>query len=191
MSLVFKPESHEYFYKGVRAPGVTETLGACVKSFYGPEAETARQFGTALHKTIALIEKGKRIAFDSQLAPFILQWEKFKFAFSGMKIIEIETPLYSDKYQYAGTPDILAEYRGQLILIDLKSGAPSKLWELQTAAYWQLFKEIGKRPDKIYCVQLEQTGFKLFDYSKAVQLNFTIFLSFLNVTKWKLKNNLK
>lgn len=184
-------ETHIYTNAGVKILGVTETLNLSVKSFYGPEAETARQFGSALHKTIALLEQGKKIAFDMQLIPFIMAWEKFKATMPGIKFEVIEKSFLSLKYGYAGTPDLFAIYKKDRILIDLKTGTRTPLWELQIAAYYNLLAEAGMRPNKNICVQINTDKCIPVDYTRSVQLSFNVFLSFLNVAKWKFKNNLK
>lgn len=64
----------------------------------------------------------------------------------------LETPLYSDHLQVAGTVDCIAEYKGKLSVIDFKT---SKRWKsaddihdyyMQTACYAVAFEERTKLP---------------------------------------------
>ena len=55
-----------------------------------------------------------------------------------------EQRLYSRRYRYAGTADIVAEVDGALTLIDIKtSKGVYPEYELQLAAYWQALAEEG------------------------------------------------
>lgn len=66
-----------------------------------------------------------------------------------------EKPLYSNVLNLAGTPDIIAEYRGELAVVDLKTSTRVKKktdivdYFLQCACYGVMFNEhYGKMPTK-------------------------------------------
>lgn len=64
----------------------------------------------------------------------------------------LETPLYSDHLEVAGTVDCIAEYNGKLAVIDFKTSSKVKKKEwisnyfMQCAAYSVAFEEITKIP---------------------------------------------
>jgi genome maintenance exonuclease 1 len=79
----------------------------------------------------------------------------------------IEIPLYSDKFEIAGTCDCIAEYNGDLSIIDFKTSR-SRLAEhydkvqkyfMQTTAYSLMWKErTGTEIDQIVIIGSEETG---------------------------------
>lgn len=64
----------------------------------------------------------------------------------------LETPLYSDYMQVAGTVDCIAEYEGKLSIIDFKTSSRIKSRDdihsyfMQTSAYAVAFEELTKIP---------------------------------------------
>ena len=140
IQLHFKPEKHEYFIdKGdgilIPAPSVTKilnefvTIGAFYYStFTGARIpaeafDTARDFGTAVHSMIALDISGEldEDALDPKLAAVLAQWRRV-YCMIRPEIIMSETPLYSPKYGFAGTSDIIFKLRGVLSICDFKTG---------------------------------------------------------------------
>jgi genome maintenance exonuclease 1 len=79
----------------------------------------------------------------------------------------IELPLYSDEFEIAGTCDCIAEYNGNLSIIDFKT-SKSKLAEhydkvqkyfMQATAYSLMWKErTGTEIDQIVIIGSEETG---------------------------------
>lgn len=66
-----------------------------------------------------------------------LKWaEQFKF-----KPLHVEPNLISEKYQYGGTPDVVAEVLGESAIVDWKTGKTYESTFLQLAAYGQLVRE--------------------------------------------------
>ena len=62
--------------------------------------------------------------------------QQFKF-----KPLHVEPNLISEKYQYGGTPDVIAEVLGEPAIVDWKTGRIYESTFLQLAAYGQLCKE--------------------------------------------------
>jgi len=77
------------------------------------------------------VEKG-RIAF----ANFETWTKQFKF-----KPLHVEPNLVSEKYQFGGTPDVVAEVMGEPALVDWKTGKIYESTFLQLAAYGKLIAE--------------------------------------------------
>ena len=63
-------------------------------------------------------------------------------------IISIEQRMYSDKLKVAGTSDLIAEYNGELSIIDYKTKRKPQIddymyeYYLQTTCYAQMFQEV-------------------------------------------------
>lgn len=106
--------------------------------------------GTKVHEMVEEYLNGKEICFldkkghpqyDSEVwlmfLKFVDFWETFK-----PKLIEVETHLFSDELQVAGTCDLIVEINGELWLLDIKtSNQIYPTYELQTAVYSQCYKE--------------------------------------------------
>lgn len=145
--LSFSPENHEYRWNGAPVPSVTTILGEFVKiglvyvsTFTGAHIlderfEAARDFGTAVHRMIALDVAGEldEDALDPALAAVLRQWHRL-CCMVRPEIIMSETPLYCSAHGYAGTPDIVCKIRGVLSIWDCKTGMMGMCGP-QTAAY--------------------------------------------------------
>ncbi|MFQ5496525.1 MAG: PD-(D/E)XK nuclease family protein, partial [Nitrosopumilus sp.] len=71
-------------------------------------------------------------------------------------ITSIEQRMYSDKLKVAGTSDLIAEYNGELSIIDYKTKRKPQIddfmceYYLQTTCYAQMFQEVtGKKIDQV------------------------------------------
>lgn len=101
------------------------------------------------------------------------EWRKGK----NIIAIENELPLVSEKFEYGGTIDILAEIDGELWLIDVKTGKAIYTEMLhQLAAYRQLLNENGYDVQKAKILRIgrdETEGFEertITDFSKHWEL---------------------
>ena len=86
--------------------------------------EYARDIGTNLHEWIDLYVKGKKPAIPNSepLKTMVNKWLKWWKA-SKLEIVESELPLYSSKYDLAGTLDLIVtqkSWKGKLALLDTK-----------------------------------------------------------------------
>jgi len=89
----------------------------------------------------------------------------------------IELPLYSDEFEIAGTCDCIAEYNGDLSIIDFKTSR-SRLMEhydkvqkyfMQATAYSLMWKErTGTEIDQIVIIGSEETG----DVAEFIKIPF-------------------
>ena len=145
--LVFEPKEHRYFFNGEEKPSVTKilnefiTIGVVyISTFTGAHIlaecmESARDFGTAVHKMIALDIAGEldEDALDPKLAAVLHQWHRL-CCMVRPEIIMSETPLYCSAHGYAGTPDLVCKIKGVLAIIDCKTGLMGMTGP-QTAGY--------------------------------------------------------
>ena len=119
--------------------------------------EAAGDIGTALHERIEW-ELKKRLAAtaitEAIEPPVIAQeaqwafdaWEKWA-AESNLEPLMIEQRVYSLKYGFAGTTDIIGKVNGQLVVGDWKTSSGVYLEHLiQVSAYREALQEMGHYP---------------------------------------------
>ncbi|WP_297479816.1 hypothetical protein [Ferrovum sp.] len=119
--------------------------------------ERKRQIGTAVHAAIDLDLKGEldEETIHSAWGGYFDGWRKFQKE-SGFIVESSEQRIYSEKYRYAGTLDLVGTLSSGPALIDTKTTAvlmPSV--GPQTAAYAE---GIGKPRIKRYALQLTPDG---------------------------------
>lgn len=160
--LTFDEATHIYKCDGHVLPSVTQILREWVsvpfrKIYVNTQSgvavdtqifEDAQEFGTAIHRAAAFILSGQGLQWnmlDSALIPPLRQLEVWVDDFK-IKPVHIETPMYSDKHQFAGTPDIIGELRGfkHLCIVDIKTGRNNPTVGAQTAGYEIIFREQDK-----------------------------------------------
>lgn len=140
--LRFDPESHSYFWKGERLPGVTEiigSLGLIGGSDWFTEASAER--GNDVHKTTLLYDEG-RLDFDTlsdEMAGYLTAWIAFR-AEHKFEPIHCELPLAHPRMGFAGTLDRIGLMGDVETLPDIKTMAqPCRKqkphWALQLALY--------------------------------------------------------
>ena len=157
------PEGRVYqTVTGMKYPSVTSVLGMMDKTAFFEwrkavgEAEAnkisarAARRGTAIHTLCEDYLNGKSAEpsmFDQQVFNSIIpHLDKID------NIHALESKLYSDYLQVAGTVDCIAEYDGKLSIIDFKTSRRIKKKEdidgyfIQTAAYAVAFEERTKIP---------------------------------------------
>lgn len=181
--LNFDPGNHIYKLGDRVVPSVTQVIGEWVEApyyyintFTGAVVkkevfEAGGDHGTAIHKACRLILKyGHGIldweALDISLLHQLEQFKKWLEDFFP-EIVFIEEPMYSKKFGYAGTPDIIAEMRAKRTVsakripavIDIKTGAFDMAGP-QISGYEQLYKETFKYRGTVlrYVLHLPKTG---------------------------------
>lgn len=149
----FDEKTHRYFLRGRSALGVSQILelaGISNFSFVNKDLLTrAQNFGAAAHKAAELSDRGNldRSSLDAPLAPYLESWEAFR-AKELSEILQIEQPVYSLKFGFAGTPDRIARDKaGRLVIVDIKTSREfHAAVKLQTAGYEIAFEEMAKAP---------------------------------------------
>lgn len=98
-----------------------------------------------------------------------------------IQILEQEKTLYSHKYMYAGTCDMVAELHDKLVLIDVKTGKDLyPTVHLQLSAYKQLLKEDDIDVEDTYALLLRDDGTYKFEQGRD---KFKAFLACLELYK--------
>lgn len=103
--------------------------------------------GTGVHNIFPKVIRGEEYKpYPEEYSGYILGIEKF---ISDMKpeILLADATVWSKKYKYAGSLDIVAKINGRIVLLDLKTGNTYPEHRLQLTAYKQALSEMGKEVD--------------------------------------------
>jgi hypothetical protein len=173
---LFNEELHKYTTPGGQPlPGVTTILGEYRKTRIGKgefyvaldgtaiEAEVMRkaaEIGSAVHKCLqyALTYGPGRFTYPEEIAPCVDQIWQWRQDFSP-EVLAVETPLYSERYLFAGTLDLVCRIGGKLCMVDAKTGMGALVGP-QTAAYETLYREDTgcQEPMERWLLQLPRDG---------------------------------
>lgn len=187
--LAFDAARHEYRVRGRVVPSVTTVLGILTDFGAVPAEVLARaaEFGTHVHQACALWNRGilDEAALDPALAPYLAQWQRFVVE-SGAEIRDSELPVYHRGLNYAGTLDVLADWKGQRCVIDIKTGVVPRSVGAQTEAYRRAHdsQECGPAARRRYCVQLTADAYKV--HALTDPSDWALFNSCLNI--WRYRN---
>lgn len=199
MKVEFEEEGHVYRIDGVVVPSVTQCLSLLdpYKGVNQHVLEAARQFGQHGHKAMALAIRDRLDweQLDPALRPYIDKGMAFveQMQHCGRVITGNEFIVASKRLKVAGTIDLLMEGDKYIDLYEFKFTAEHPaMVGLQTSAYGNLLREsrpaLGAFGLRRWSVLLHE------DRVKPKQLNdpsdWSMFLSCLNVTHWKLKHGL-
>ncbi len=134
----FKPETHQYYISGRPVPSVTQVLADLLPGWKASEWFLRR--GTAVHACSAMIAKGVPFEHDKRITG---QVEACRRWFSEMEpdVLQVELPVYSKMYQFAGTLDLLANLQGKRCMVDFKATLTETV-PLQCAAYAIAYEEM-------------------------------------------------
>jgi len=127
----FDPEKHEYRINGRRVAGVTQVLSDLIPGFRASDWYLQR--GRAVHACAAMVARGVAFEHDPRISGQVEAARKF-FREIQPEVVEIEQPVYSTRYLYAGTPDLLCKINHYLVVADHKA-ALTKATIYQCAAY--------------------------------------------------------
>ena len=190
--LTFNADRHEYRWNKKVVPSVTGILGAFRRVMLGDRyyyvntmtgdvigamtMEQAGDRGTAVHKAAPLVLAGE-LDWDALDPALVVPCRHLEIWQRDMKpeIIAIEKPMYSEKYGYAGTPDIICRISRKLMVCDIKTGDLGTVGQ-QTAAYAELYKETTGYRGKIerYALDLSATtgSYKFIHLTNPHDLDF-------------------
>jgi hypothetical protein len=186
--LDFKPELKQVNFldrrvykraEGVYYPSVTTILQYMPKNKFfdnwlkdvGHNADLilakAGKEGTQVHEAAEALIKGEEVTWMDEFgnAKYSqLVWEmilKFYDFWSTHKpeLLFAEEFTYSDKYQYAGTADLLVKMDGEIWLLDIKtSNSLHRAYDMQLAAYAKSIEEVkGIKVDRTGIIWLKAT----------------------------------
>ena len=154
--------------------------------------ETAANFGKAFHKIASILLLDGIPGFPAAMEPYVKMFRKFLSDFPFVVLEHkgeplVECPLYSERYCYAGTPDVWVLEKGgkEIWLLDWKTSTQDQgHWNYQTASYEQLGKEVFGFKMKIVRKTVRFTEENYFVRTRDnMPQDFNGFLSCLNVLK--------
>jgi len=136
-AFLFDRQTHVYSLADKILPSVTEILrgSGIVDDRWFTSAGAWR--GSAVHAACWYDDQNDldESNLDQALIGYIEAYRKFRTETS-FEPTDIETPVYNDLLGYAGTPDRVGKLnQKRLCLLDIKSGASSKVTRYQTVAY--------------------------------------------------------
>ena len=193
--LTFDEETHTYTSNGSVIPSVTQIMRPLTEAAYGAIPKDvlrrAAEFGTAVHACTEYLDSGDLDwdSVDPEWLPYVNAYVKFKEDVNP-KIISAEVRIAGERF--AGTIDRIAEVRGELWIIDIKTtSAIHPHVGVQLAAYEALFLSgmRGKFDSKIrrFALQLCEDGtYRLKEFKGTA--DDACFACLLNVYNW-MKNN--
>ncbi len=150
----FDAATHSYTIDGRKVPSVTQVLNDLIPGFKAGEWYLNR--GQAVHACAALIAQGVAFDHDPAIDGQVRAVRRF-FAEVKPTVIAVEKQVYSARYQYAGTLDLLIHTDIGGCLIDWKSTlGPSVGYQL--AAYSQALTETKSAAGTNACVA-PRTGY--------------------------------
>lgn len=193
--LHFDPALHRYTVSNRILPSVTSIIKP-LQNFANIDEKTleyARQKGVAIHAAIKLHNENKLDIMSVDLAIV----NRFEAWLSFLKdktpdIVGFETPMYSQIYDYAGTPDLWIRMNDEIWLIDIKPNTYFKWYAIQLAGYQQLLKEtldlIGLRRATLQVT--DEGKYKFTPYKRNEDANdMNTFISCLRLFQWRKQND--
>jgi hypothetical protein len=121
---------------------------------------------------------------DDQILPYFNAYVKFQEE-TKFKVGLVECPLWHPQYFYAGKIDRTGDLNGDHVLIDLKSGAKTRVDELQVVAYWELCRANNIPVKKQFALYLKDSGtYSLVEVEKP-KLLLPVFLAALTCARFK------
>lgn len=189
----FIAETHTYLLNGMPIPHITKALRPLYDfSAIKPSVlETKRNIGTAVHKMIELDLQDN--LDEESIAPslegYYKAWRSFRRQSRVSDPRNIEAPLYSKKYRYAGTPDFVGTIKGSRHVIEVKTAQKHPATRIQTAAQLQLVNEncefLGRARKRVALYLWPNGIYVLEPYTD--RNDFKTFLSMLQALKFKEK----
>ena len=191
--LRFDEQEHKYYFKGSLVPNVTSIIDSIKLIDFGyikkDVLKAACYRGTAVHETIRLYNKD-----TLDLPKLADKWKGYLAAYinfmndTDAEVVNYETKVFSKKYMFAGTLDLIVKINGKLHLIDFKTGViSSKSCRLQTSAYESCYREMTgeKKAIKRHALKLNEDGTYELSNEYKDKNDFRYFLSALQIYNFK------
>jgi len=171
MNLVFndKDDAHQYLLNAAEVPSVTTVIGEVVGHIIRA-SEWHMERGRIHHACYALIAQGIDFKYSDYSEPWIEGCRKF-FREVNPEILGVEQLVASEKYQYAGTLDLMVMLNKKLTVLDFKNTA-SGTDAMQCAGYSIAHEEMkGGKIKQVATVQINgDGGYKMTELVKGSEL---------------------
>ena len=162
--LEFIESSHTYLYRGVIIPSVTQLMKGSSEAYYRGISEArlaiAADRGTRVHLAIYEYETQDKMTDDEEVKPYLTEYIIAKKRYKFQPLAQ-EFKLTNGIF--AGTLDMLAEFNGRQVIIDLKATSVlnKSLAEIQLAGYDELCTYNGIGVNECYILHLTKDKHKL------------------------------
>lgn len=162
--LEFIESSHTYLYRGVIIPSVTQLMKRSSEEHYRGISEQrlaiAANRGTRVHQAIYDYETLGLMTTDEEVKPYLTE---YIIAKARHKFQPLAQEFMLTSGLFAGTLDMLAEYKGMQVIIDLKATSVlnKSLAEIQLAGYVELCEYNGIGVQDTYILHLAKDKHKL------------------------------
>jgi len=188
--LNFNPENHTYEIGGTFYPSVTQILRSVgLIDFSGIDQlilERAAGVGRAVHEATHYYDDGE-LDFgdlDPYLVGYVTAWKKFREQ-TPMVFDQIEVPLCSTTYGFAGTPDRIGSDANGPLVLDIKTSSVVPAWTALQLSGYQILAKLTTA--KRLSVQLKPNGsYSVVEYRDRKDRE--VFLACLAVHQWRVKN---
>lgn len=133
MKTFFDPIAHQYFINSRPVPGVTFVLRDLIPGWSASDWYLER--GRVVHACAALVARGKTFEYDPQISGQVAALRRF-FSEVNPVVLDVEKQVYSERWQYAGTLDLLTHKPGTdaPMILDFKASLTLSV-AYQCAAY--------------------------------------------------------
>lgn len=146
----FDPVEHVYKINGRAVPSVTQIINEVLQIEHYGATDFHLQRGSTVHACAAMIAQGKEFDLDlsnqspDEAAGIMGMLEAVRRFYREIKpsVISVEQSVYSSRYMYAGTFDLLCGMSCMTNLVDFKSNLTDTV-PLQLAGYAIALKEGG------------------------------------------------
>lgn len=186
--LTFDEAAHEYRFKGVVVPSVTQILQQVTDFSHINPTVLARkaQIGTATHLACELDDAGDldEASVPEEVRPYLDAWRLFRL--QNDTVVELsESRVFHSTHRYAGTLDRVMLVNGERAVVDIKTSAVlGNAVGLQLAAYDMA---LGTKKLKRYALQSKPNGtYRMEEYKDPN--DYAVFIALLTIQNWRNKH---
>lgn len=189
--LEFKEETHQYFYKGLEVPSVTQIISAsnqgALDNIPISILDNASERGTAVHQAIEFYNKYRFANISEEYETYFKAYQNW-YKSNQFPYIEIksEVQVYHKVLNYAGTIDMLiTDTMEEKILVDIKTTNElnMKYVSLQLSAYKEALASQGIKVKAMYVLWLKKDG--TYEYVEVPDKKNIFMYSLLLYNFWK------
>ena len=162
--LEFIESSHEYKFRGKVIPSVTQLMKSSSEAYYSnistQRLAIAADRGTRVHQAIYDYDTLGLLTIDEEIKPYL---NEYIIAKNRYKFQPLAQEFKLTNGIFAGTLDMLAEFNGRQVIIDLKATSVlnKSLAEIQLAGYDELCTYNGIGVNECYILHLMKDKHKL------------------------------
>ena len=165
-------------------PNIITNESDVFSAVYGTRNKAGER-GKTIHSFLEILKRGNPLPITPKEYQGYVQALQSWWNTHNPEILELEKLVYSNKFGYAGTTDLIANINKEIWVIDIKTGkAIYPEHKLQISAYRQCLIEMDKKVDKFGVVLLkEDSNFEFIESENCLEA----FLHAKALFEWKNK----